>query len=139
MHCRGTRSNRNSTHVVVSYQIYCVHRCGRFGSTALHVASSFCKPDSVRILLECGADINKRDRTGNSPLHRVALSFGRMSRPGNMQNVELERQRDAKAIEVAKVLLDAGADPTLTNDGRQLAWEVAADGSEMYRLLKEAE
>jgi len=56
-----------------------------------------------------------------------------------MQNVELERQRDAKAIEVAKVLLDAGADPTLTNDGRQLAWEVAADGSEMYRLLKEAE
>jgi ankyrin repeat protein len=39
------------------------------GRTALHVAASLGKLDIVIPLLECGADVNARDKFGWTPLH----------------------------------------------------------------------
>lgn len=61
------------------------------GGTPLHKASFKCYVDTVRVLLDAGADVNALDRNGRTPLHD-ALEFGN--------------------LEVIAALVEAGADPT---------------------------
>ena len=44
------------------------------GNTALHWAAQRRRPDIVKLLLEHGADPNRRDKLGNSALHDAARS-----------------------------------------------------------------
>lgn len=69
---------------------------------ALHAAATGSRLELVRLLLEAGADVNRRDPdTGRAPLH-AAVAAG----------------PDGDAAEIVRVLLAAGADVNATtNDG----------------------
>jgi ankyrin repeat protein len=45
------------------------------GSTPLHAAAFFCRPDLVKILLDDGADKNTKNTYQNTPLESVSRSF----------------------------------------------------------------
>jgi ankyrin repeat protein len=87
------------------------------GMTALHVAAIWNAPDTARLLIRAGMDINGRDATAETPLHS-ACRF-----PQNSMMVRL--------------LLDAGANPNVRNlDGDMpihLAVRAASPG--LMRLL----
>ena len=60
------------------------------GRTALHLAATFGCPLSARVLLDSGADPEKRDARGQTPLHKAAVNDHR---------------------EMMEILTQAGADP----------------------------
>ena len=90
------------------------------GVTLLHAAIDRCREDAARLLVNAGADVNRQDRWGNTPLWRAIYHA-----PGTASIIEL--------------LLDHGADPTAKNNHDtspiQLAHRTASDHEELARLL----
>lgn len=75
----------------------------------VHAAAAARDRESLRLLLDAGADPNARQQAGFTPLHAAA---------------------HADEPELARLLLEHGADPTLkTDDGRDAARIAADDGS----------
>ena len=78
------------------------------GMTALHIASSRCHLEIVKLLLELGADVNEKAKEGATPLHFAA-------------------QEDC--LETVKFLLESGADINAKDDEgrtplvRAIQWE----------------
>ncbi|MDR1480431.1 MAG: ankyrin repeat domain-containing protein [Planctomycetaceae bacterium] len=70
---------------------YSVDSRDGFGSTLLHVAASWNKPDLVRILIENGADVNAKDNNGATPLHD-------------------SMEQNGVYVDVMNMLIEAGAD-----------------------------
>ncbi len=85
-------------------------RCG----TALHAAVSHDQPKMVQYLLAKGADVNAEIGLGIRPLHIAAW---------------------CERVEIARILLANGADPTLRCDGRT-ALEIA-QSDEFRKLLQQ--
>lgn len=91
------------------------------GSTALHLAISArweMVPDICLFLLNRGADVNAADSNGNTPLMTAVLS---------------------REFELAKVLLERGADATLRRHDGKRALDMLGRGREttaMRELLK---
>lgn len=81
--------------------------------------------DFLRALLARGADPNHLDRTGMSPLGSA---------------IDGRHSRDEAAIENARVLIDAGADPDLpaANEYPALHWAVHEGKSAFVRLFLDA-
>ena len=100
------------------------------GDTLLHMAAG--REGSARLvqlLIDCGAVVNARNSSGDTPLHkavdahdadmvRVLLKNGAdldKANEGKRYNPPLfsliNRDRDAKNAQIAKILLDAGASP----------------------------
>jgi ankyrin repeat protein len=80
-----------------------------FGVRPVHAASAAHDHETMRLLLEAGADPNQRQRGGFVPLHEAAHTDD---------------------VEMARLLLDHGADPSLTaDDGRDARRMAADDGS----------
>ena len=94
----------------------------------LHVASENGHVDCVGLLLDNGADIKKPDNLGNSPLHyaancehgqidvvrllpRKGADLNQTNRKGEAPHAAA---RDNAHVAIAKLLLDNGADATLT-------------------------
>jgi ankyrin repeat protein len=77
-----------------------------FGVRPVHAASAAHDHETMRLLLEAGADPNQRQRGGFVPLHEAAHSDD---------------------VEMARMLLDHGADPALAADDGRDARKVAAD------------
>jgi ankyrin repeat protein len=77
-----------------------------FGVRPVHAASAAHDLETMRLLLEAGADPNQRQRGGFVPLHEAAHSDD---------------------VEMARMLLDHGADPALAADDGRDARKVAAD------------
>lgn len=76
------------------------------GVTALHHAVRFRSPAAVTTLIECGANVNRAcRRNGSTPLHRAVTQTGAPGTAG----------RQEAAAEIIRLLLAAGADPTITN------------------------
>ncbi|GAB3254679.1 ankyrin repeat domain-containing protein [Nocardioides dilutus] len=77
------------------------------GFTPLHFAAQQSQADAARALLAAGAAVDARDRHGNTPLWRAVFdSRGR--------------------LETVNVLLEAGADPDLTNSAGTTVRELAS-------------
>jgi hemoglobin len=88
---------------------------GRQRCTALHMAARRGNAEVTRALLDCGADVEARDRIGDTPLRRA---------------VNLER------TEVAALLVRSGADPN-ARGSRGLTPALAARTPAMRQLLGE--
>jgi ankyrin repeat protein len=83
---------------------------GDGGNTALWFAAQGPRPngaDVARLLIEAGTDINKQCEHGRTALH-MAAAWGH--------------------AEVAQLLLEHGADPTIVDDEGMTPWDVARHG-----------
>jgi ankyrin repeat protein len=80
------------------------------GFTALHYAAFFGRPEAASLLIEHGADVEAESHNRKLPLARPLHSAVAGTRP----------------LEVATVLLDAGADPNATQSGGWTALHQAA-------------
>lgn len=70
--------NRDADVEVVKYFINVgadVNYAGWQGNTPLHVACVYFNFDSIRILLEAGADFNVRDSDGKKPFERLSIAY----------------------------------------------------------------
>jgi ankyrin repeat protein len=81
----------------------------KFGVRPVHAAAAAHDHETMRLLLEAGADANARQQGGLTPLHSAAHTDD---------------------VEMARLLLAHGADPALAaDDGRDSARMAADDGS----------
>src|SRR5688500_276838 len=96
-----------------------VHASDKNGVTALHHAVRFRSPAAVRVLIERGANVNQAcRRSGSTPLHRAVTQTGAPGTAG----------RGKEAIKIIRLLLAAGADPSIKNKtGRKPADYVTDD------------
>lgn len=86
------------------------------GSTALMTAAYRSSKRLVELFLKYGANVNQRDDDGRTALIRVGESVRR--------NSALEKHQFA--FEVAKLLIEAGADPNIRNNKGETAYEIAS-------------
>ena len=103
-----------------------IHATDKNGVTALHHAVRFRSPIAVKTLIEHGANVNQGCRkSGSTPLHRAVTTTGAPSTAGKRQ----------EAFEIIRLLIAAGADPSITNkSGRKPADYVKDDA--IKSLLK---
>ncbi len=105
---------------------------GISGHTAIMRASMNCFPRIVDFLLDCGADPNKQSNEGNTALMFVSGLLAETSDRGD------EWQNSNSQLEVAKILLNNGANKNLINKDNLTAIDLAEEFNnlEMVRLLK---
>ena len=83
-----------------------IHATDKNGVTALHHAVRFRSPAAVATLIEHGANVNQVcRRSGSTPLHRAVTQTGAPGTAG----------RNQAAIEIIRLLLSAGANPSIAN------------------------
>jgi len=94
-------------------------------STLLHIASYNGEVEVVQLLLECGANINARNKEGHTPLHRVL--------------VKLEDGARTSFFDTIQLLLDHGADVDALDDAQSTPLHVASKygSAKATRLLLE--
>ena len=109
---------------------------GRDGYTPLHHAANGTEPRIVDTLLKAGAKVDARDDQGRTPLN-IAVEFGMWTRNEKQDVVEvllaagadpMARDENGRTpmlyalaggnLELYRVLLESGADPMATRDGR---------------------
>lgn len=83
-----------------------IHATDKNGVTALHHAVRFRSAAAAKALINGGANVNQAcRRNGSTPLHRAVMQTGAPGTAG----------RHAAAIEIVRLLLAAGADPSIAN------------------------
>jgi len=106
-----------------------VHTTDKNGLTALHHAVRFRSPAAVEVLLSHGADVNQAcRRSGSTPLHRAVTQTGAPGTAG----------KSAEAREIVRLLLDAGADPSVKNKAGRTPTDYIGD-VELKSLLASRE
>ncbi len=124
-----------------------VHHTDASGSTALIIAARVCEPEHIRLLLAHGADANARDHAGHTPLisallplkEKVRLAFLLKEEETDQRTFEhLTRmlRKHARTEQTIRLLLEAGADPTLRDDSGRSALDYATP--ELRALLQPA-
>lgn len=97
-----------------------IHATDKNGVTALHHAVRFRSPAAVKTLIERGANVNQAcRRNGSTPLHRAVTQTGAPGTAG----------RQTAALEIIRLLLDAGADPSITNKSGKRPTDYVRDAS----------
>lgn len=95
--------------------------------TALHHAVRFRSVEAVRTLIEHGASVNHAcRRNGSTPLHRAVTQTDAPGTAG---------KSDA-AKEIIRLLLEAGADPTIANKSAKTPMDYVTDQSIKSLLRK---
>src|SRR5690349_24603006 len=95
-----------------------IHATDKNGVTALHHAVSVRSPAAVKTLIARGANVNQAcRRNGSTPLHRAVTQTGAPGTAG----------RQMAAVEIIRLLLAAGADPSITNKSGKTPADYATD------------
>jgi uncharacterized protein len=95
-----------------------VHATDKNGVTALHHAVRFRSPAAVKTLINHGANVNQAcRRNGSTPLHRAVTQTGAPGTAG----------KSRAAIEIVRLLLAAGADPSIANKAGRKPADYAKD------------
>ncbi|RFU81526.1 ankyrin repeat-containing domain [Trichoderma arundinaceum] len=118
--------------------------------TPLHIVSD--SPETVRVLLEYGADVNRATKAGNTPLD-LAITDNQyrvigimLNETKNKPDLSLSSTQAAlrRAVvrgynEVVSLLLEAGADVNLVDEGNTslLAFAMPLDNEAMVRTILE--
>jgi uncharacterized protein len=104
-----------------------IHAADKNGVTALHHAVRFRSPIAVRTLIEHGTDVNRACRkSGSTPLHRAVTTTGAPETAG----------KGDQALEIIRLLLAAGADPTIPNKSGRTPADYAKDATIRSLLQK---
>jgi uncharacterized protein len=97
-----------------------IHATDKNGVTALHHAVRFRSPAAVRALIKHGANVNQAcRRNGSTPLHRAVTQTGAPGTAG----------RGKAAEEIIRILLSAGADPSIANKSGRIPADYVRDPS----------
>jgi ankyrin repeat protein len=97
-----------------------IHATDKNGVTALHHAVRFRSPTAVKTLIEHGARVNQAcRRNGSTPLHRAVTQTGAPGTAG----------RGEAAKEIIRILLAAGADPSIINKSGKKSADYVTDES----------
>ena len=105
-----------------------IHATDKNGITALHHAVRFRSPAAVKTLIERGANVNQAcRRNGTTPLHRAVTQTGAPGTAG----------KQTAALEIVCMLLEAGADPSITNKSGKKPRDYARNSA--IKLLLERE
>ena len=86
------------------------------GFSALHSAAMHRRPECVKLLIGAEIDVNQQDISGCTPLHHLPIFSSTSTTtvdPGG--NVGYSRDYQEDEISVLRILLDAGADPHLSD------------------------
>ena len=103
-----------------------IHATDNNGVSALHHAVRFRSLIAVRTLIEHGANVNQVCRkSGSTPLHRAVTTSGAPSTAGKHQ----------EAVEIIRLLMAAGADPSIANKSGRTPADYAKDDA-IKSLLK---
>ena len=97
-----------------------VHHQDNYGSSGLHYASANGRTESVKLLLESGADPNLQDREGKTPLARLA-SAGRFYLAGRWWDPSPTDRKDT-----ANLLFQSSCDPSIKDVHGNIAVHYAA-------------
>ncbi|GBP39433.1 Nuclear factor NF-kappa-B p100 subunit, partial [Eumeta japonica] len=121
--------------------------------TALHIAAQYGPAESVSLLLEHGAGHGARDIDGRTPLHLAAYDDSVANTeallayvPANEIDVVDGNTNTAlqivcglqhqHSVDIARLLLDKGANPLKCDDKKKTAWALAERNLELMTLLK---
>ena len=128
-----------------------LHYRSAMGSTPLHLSVVHHQLSIMKLLLEAGADVNEKDDGGNTPLHLAAWHsrsdvIQLLLKEGLDPNTRNDRGQtalmiashwgEANASRKIKVLLDAGADPTLPDRAGLLA-EDLSDSEKIKAMIRD--
>jgi ankyrin repeat protein len=102
MQWAGSRGQIRAIKVLMCYGVS-INQPGSGDTTALHEAVEHDHPDAVRFLLKNGANVNARTESGCTPLYMASIGKGN--------------------IEIGRILLEHGADPTIECHGRFISEE----------------
>ncbi len=121
--CSAHDADARSQQAVIRYLVKAgvsVHETDKNGVTPLHRAVRFRNLAAVKLLIELGADVNAKDRRSKAtPLHRAVTNTGAPATAG----------KGDVALEIAKLLLDAGADPKASNKSGKTPADYVKDDS----------
>jgi ankyrin repeat protein len=102
MQWAGSRGQIRAIKMLMRYGVS-INQPGSGDTTALHEAAEHDHPDAVRFLLENGANVNARTESGCTPFFLASAGKGN--------------------IEIGRILLEYGADPTIECNGRSVSEE----------------
>ena len=90
---------------------------GLVGGTPLYLAAGKSNIKIVKVLIQAGADVNQKSNDGNTPL------------------------MNTDSPQIAQLLLNAGANPTIRNDDGLTAWQGAKYGgdTELAKVIMRAQ
>ena len=106
-----------------------------YGFTALHEAAKWSRPEIVKLLLEAGADVEARNSNNRSALDELAniSNSARQFGETSYRDYAVSKRR----LDVARLLVDAGLDPSGSGDGNASPLELAirAGDTELAEVL----
>jgi ankyrin repeat protein/TPR repeat protein len=116
-----------------------IHQKDKHGSTPLHLAAFYHLGDIIRLLVEKGADVNAKNKRGNTPLHKIShdkdiaqfliASGARVNEQDNSGQTPLHKiagYADVQSgIDVAKILLANGASKSIQDNSGRTPYEIA--------------
>ncbi len=106
-----------------------------YGFTALHEAAKWSRPEIVKLLLESGADVEARNSNNRSALDELAniSNSARQYGETSYRDYAVSDRR----LDVARLLVDAGLDPSRNGDGNASPLDLArrAGDTELVEVL----
>jgi len=143
----ATMGNRNAVEAMLTKYPKLVQTCDASGFTALHGVAGQDEPELAEFLIDRGADVSAQNDMGMTPLHiaQYASIVEVLVRRGANVNapahngrtplhVQAQEGEDTGALEVMEVLLEAGADPNLTDEERNTPMTFAHEREEPEKV-----